>query len=95
MIGSLLFSYNTTAKTKTELLIFLTPHVAAEPDALKTMGEDEMKGLRLTPGAVQPGLFQEHMRGLERGGATSQPSGYIPPAPKGHSLFEPPQPGDY
>ena len=28
LVGKLLFSYNTTAKTKTELLIFLTPHVA-------------------------------------------------------------------
>ena len=28
LIGKLLFSYNTTSKTKTELLIFLTPHVA-------------------------------------------------------------------
>ena len=56
------------AKTKTELLIFLTPHVAAEPDLLKPMGEDEMHGLRLVPSSVEPGVFQEHMNGMERGG---------------------------
>jgi type II secretory pathway component GspD/PulD (secretin) len=96
IIGNLFFSYNTYAKTKTELLIFLTPHVAAEPDLLKPMGEDEMHGLRLVPNAVEPGVFQEHMRGMERGGASSQPStGYIPPAGKPRSIFEPPQPGDY
>jgi general secretion pathway protein D len=95
LIGKILFSYNSTAKTKTELLIFLTPHVAAEPDALKPMSEDEIKGLKLTPGAVQPGLFQEHMKGLQRGSATSQPSLYIPPPPPQRSFLEPPQPGDY
>ena len=31
-----------TDKTKTELLIFLTPHVAAEPELLKPMSQDEM-----------------------------------------------------
>jgi general secretion pathway protein D len=95
LIGPLLFSYTTTAKQKTELLIFLTPHVAAEPDQLKPMSEDEIRGLHLTPGAVQPGLFQEHLHGMQRGGATSQPTLYIPPPPPQRSFLEPPQPGDY
>jgi len=96
LIGKLLFSYSKTDKTKTELLIFLTPHVASEPDALKTMGEDEMHGLRLTPSAVEPGVFQDHMRGLRRGSASSQPStGYIPQPTAPRSIFEPKQPGDY
>jgi len=94
LLGRLLFSYSTTSKTKTELLIFLTPHVASDPDALKGMGEDELHGLRLTPSAVEPGVFQEHMRGLRRG-ASSQPStGYIPPPIAPRSFFEPRQPGD-
>ena len=33
---------------------------------LKPMGEDEMHGLRLTPSAVEPGVFQELMRGLRQ-----------------------------
>jgi general secretion pathway protein D len=54
-------------KTKTELLIFLTPHVAMEPDTLHGMSKDEMKGTRLTPDAVAPGTWDDHLRGMERG----------------------------
>ncbi|HEX4053964.1 MAG TPA: type II secretion system secretin GspD [Tepidisphaeraceae bacterium] len=96
LLGKLLFSYTTTDKTKTELLIFLTPHVAQEPDRLKAISNDEMHGLRLTPNAVEPGVFQEHLRGLQRGsGPTSQPSIYIPPPTSkgGDDFFEPAQPG--
>jgi general secretion pathway protein D len=94
LLGKLLFSYNTTDKTKTELLIFLTPHVALQPDLLKSMSNDEMHGLKLTPNAVEPGIFQEHLRGLQRGGAAaSQPSIYIPPPTQSRTGLEPPQPG--
>ncbi|HSV15640.1 MAG TPA: type II secretion system secretin GspD, partial [Tepidisphaeraceae bacterium] len=64
----LAFQRNQVTKTKTELLIFLTPHVAAAPEQLKPMSADEMKGLKLTPQAVQPGTFQDHMEGMQRGG---------------------------
>jgi len=56
-------------KTKTELLIFLTPHVALEPQALRAMSEDEMAGSKVVPGAVEPGAFDEHMKGMQRGAA--------------------------
>jgi general secretion pathway protein D len=97
-IGKLLFSYNTTEKTKTELLIFLTPHVAADPTILKPMANDEMHGLRLTPNAVEPGVFQEHLHGLERGRNSTNPSTlpssiYIPPPTKPDSILEPSHPG--
>ena len=72
------FSRTIVDKTKTELLIFLTPHVAAQPEALKPMSADELKGTRLTPNAVQPGAFDEQMRGMQRGtiyGPTTGPSG--------------------
>jgi len=96
LLGKLLFSYNTMTKTKTELLIFLTPHVAAEPDTLKPMGEDEMRGMKLVPGAVQPGVFQDQMRGMRRGNASTQPApSYVPPAPPFKpSFLEPPDPGN-
>ena len=61
------FSRTIAQKTKTELLIFLTPHVALQPDVLNPMSQDEMKGTRLTPTAVEPGTFDEHMKGLKRG----------------------------
>lgn len=68
----LLFQRNNVTKTKTELLIFLTPHVAAAPESLKPMSIDEQKGLKLTPEAVQPGMFQEHMEGMQRGGTSPE-----------------------
>jgi len=69
-----LFQRTTETKTKTELLIFLTPHVAQQPGALKEMSADEQRGLRIVPQAVEPGAFQEHMRGMSRGAAASQPA---------------------
>jgi general secretion pathway protein D len=66
LIGQI-FRRTETQKVKTELMIFLTPHVAPEPEQLKPMSEDEMKNTKLTPNAVAPGVFQEHMRGMERG----------------------------
>jgi len=68
-----LFSRTQFDKSKTELLLFLTPHVASEPGMLKAMSDDEIKGTKLTPQAVSPGTFDEHMRGLQRG-AVTQPS---------------------
>ncbi|HWE93273.1 MAG TPA: secretin N-terminal domain-containing protein [Tepidisphaeraceae bacterium] len=78
-----LFKRTQSDKTKTELLIFLTPHVAQQPDTLKVMSQDEMRGTKLTPNAVEPGTFEDHMRGMHRGDVlevpASQPAG--PPAP--------------
>jgi general secretion pathway protein D len=74
----LLFQRDNVTKTKTELLIFLTPHVALSADRLRTMSTDEMHGIHLTPGAVQDGMFQEHIRGLQLGGSTTQPALPIP-----------------
>jgi len=95
LIGRLLFSYSTTDKTKTELLIFLTPHVAMDPDYLKPMGEQETRALRLVPGAVERGVFQDQLRGMQRGSATQPSTGYIPPeVSQPHSFWEPPSPGN-
>ncbi|MDB5332402.1 MAG: gspD 1, partial [Phycisphaerales bacterium] len=78
-----LFKRTQSDKSKTELLIFLTPHVAQQPDTLKSMSQDEMRGTKLTPNAVEPGTFEDHMRGMHRGDVleapASQPAG--PPAP--------------
>jgi len=73
----LLFQRKITTKTKTELLIFLTPHVASQPELLQKMSKDELKGTKLTPNAVEPGTFQEQLNGMQRGSApttqTTQP----------------------
>jgi general secretion pathway protein D len=66
-ILSAVFNRTRITKTKTELLIFLTPHVAQRTDELGPMSDDERKGLKLTPGAVEQGTFDEHMEGMRRG----------------------------
>jgi general secretion pathway protein D len=65
-----IFGRTQSTKTKTELLIFLTPHVASQAETLQGMSKDEMEGSKITPRAVEKGAFQEHMKGMERGSAT-------------------------
>jgi general secretion pathway protein D len=52
-------------KEKTELLIFLTPHVATKPEDLKKMSEAEQSKSSLIPNAVGPGVFEEHINGMQ------------------------------
>ncbi len=70
----LLFKRTEITKSKTELLIFLTPHVAQQPAKLHNMSQDEMNGTKLTPNAVQPGTFDEHLKGMQRGKTTDEPN---------------------
>jgi general secretion pathway protein D len=67
-------------KAKTELLIFLTPHVATDPDQIPDMSKQEVEGTKLLPGAIGPGVYDEHKQGLKRGDPTTQP--VTPPEPK-------------
>ena len=76
LIGAL-FRRTITVTSKTELLIFLTPHVAREAGDLKTMSEGEEKRTKLVPDAVAPGTFDAHMKGM-RGHAAEEPT----PKPK-------------
>ncbi len=68
-----LFKRDTTSKVKTELLVFLTPHVVDEPDKLKNVTQDEISGVEIVPNAVGEGIFQKHIKGMMRG-ATTQPT---------------------
>ena len=79
------FSRTQVDKTKTELLIFLTPHVAMNPDALRPMSGEEMRGTKLTPHAVEPGMFQDHLKGMQRGEAPATQS--VEPV---HTFVDPP-----
>ena len=85
----LIFQRDQVTKTKTELLLFLTPHVAMSPDRLQGMSNDEVRGLQLTPNAVQPGTFQYHMDGMRRGGSATQPALPVPKVPKDRDAWEP------
>jgi general secretion pathway protein D len=64
-----LFRRTTKDKTKTELLLFLTPHVARVPNDLKVMSEGEQAGTKVIQDAVEPGAFEEHMKGMRQGAA--------------------------
>ena len=69
----MLFKRTTNQKIKTELLIFLTPHVAMTPDVLQKMSDQETEDLKLVPTAVQPGTYEQQMKGLGAGTTTTQP----------------------
>ncbi len=66
-----LFQRTVRDKEKTELLIFLTPHVAREADQLEGMSNEEMTGVHQMKDAVAPGVFDEHLQGLRLGGGAT------------------------
>jgi type II secretory pathway component GspD/PulD (secretin) len=68
-----LFRRTQVEKDKTELLIFLTPHVAPEPGELLGMSSEELTGIRLMPEAIGPGVFEEHMDGMRLEGGPNSP----------------------
>ncbi|HNS49132.1 MAG TPA: type II secretion system secretin GspD [bacterium] len=64
----LLFRKTATNTTKTELLIFLTPHVAKQPGDLQEFSAGTLEGTSIVNKAVTPGAFEKHLKGMERGG---------------------------
>ena len=72
-----LFQRSVKTKVKTELLIFLTPHVAEEPDHLRKMSEEETAGSKAVRDATGVGALEEHLQGMRRG-ATTQPTKLAP-----------------
>jgi general secretion pathway protein D len=70
LLGAL-FRRTINEVTKTELLIFLTPHVAQAPTALDGMSKDETAGSKI-PGSLEPGAFDKHMEGMKRGAARTE-----------------------
>ncbi|MBI1371543.1 MAG: type II secretion system protein GspD [Phycisphaera sp.] len=63
-----LFKREQKGKAKTELLIFLTPHVAKNTKDLNKVSDEEKKGVEVLPDAVGPGVYQRHLEGMQRGG---------------------------
>jgi general secretion pathway protein D len=75
----LLFQRNEVSKTKTELLIFISPHVAALPGQMNAISESELKGTTLSHDAVGPDVYESHLRGLAAGPARTQPTEPVSP----------------
>jgi general secretion pathway protein D len=70
-----LFQHSNEVKQKTELLIFLTPHVAKEPGELKGMTESEKSGTKIVQDAVDTGAYKNHLKGMELGASSRPASG--------------------
>jgi len=64
IIGEL-FKRKTKEKSKTELLIFLTPHVAMLDDELTEISEAEKSRNTLTQEGMGSELFEKHMEGMK------------------------------
>ena len=76
----MLFSQSSKQKGKTELLFFLTPIVAFQPDSLKPLTGAEQGGTKVIPSAVRAGhLPGPHGRHAVRG-VTTQPAATAPAA---------------
>ena len=73
LLGAL-FRRTVDETEKTELLIFLTPHVALEANQLEGMSSQELSGVSQMKDAVEPGVFQEHMEGMQLGGKNKAPA---------------------
>jgi len=57
------FKYKTKAKTKTELLIFLTPHVVKRPEDLGQLAQTEQAKLELAPKTFEKGEMNKFVGG--------------------------------
>ena len=68
-----LFRHTVKKKTKTELLIFLTPHVARQPADLEGMSEQELSANNAIKGAVAKGTLEEHLDAMKRGAPVAAP----------------------
>jgi general secretion pathway protein D len=77
LIGRL-FQHTQTDKKKTEVLIFLTPMVAMNPQELKELSRVEQEGAgKGLHEAVEPGTFEKHLKAMQ-----AQPSAPPVPAPQ-------------
>lgn len=68
-----LFKHSKVDKSKTELLIFLTPTVAAQASQLQGISKESMRD-SMVPNAVEPGAFDRHMRDMQSEQPSTQPA---------------------
>lgn len=65
LLGAL-FRREQTTVSKTELLIFLTPHIATDPNVLDELSKEDVGRATIIRDAVAPGVFDEHIKGMKR-----------------------------
>jgi general secretion pathway protein D len=61
----MLFSRNIEDTRKTELLIFLTPQIAEQPERLDEMTQHEEESVDILRDAVSEGTYDQHRRGMQ------------------------------
>ena len=84
-----IFQHTVTARTKTEVLIFLTPMVAMTPQELKALSKVEEQGAgKELYDAVDPGTYQKHLDAM---GAQVPPQD-APPQPESPQAQSPQTP---
>ncbi len=66
LIGPI-FARTQVTKSKTELLIFLTPHVAQVPELMQDATDSVQQGLKIAPKAVTPGAFDRSINEQQHG----------------------------
>ncbi len=76
-LAGILFKRSIHEKTKTELLIFLTPRVAQEPKVLTPISEAERVRSNLNTDADAASIFKKHMDAMQDNGTVTPK----PPAP--------------
>ena len=64
-VAGMLFRRTITSKSKTELLIFLTPYVAEMPEALVPIAERERSLSNIDKDPEASKLFQRHMEAMK------------------------------
>jgi general secretion pathway protein D len=64
-IAGALFRRTIKSKSKTELLIFLTPHVAKKPEALTPISDFERTRSNLNTDETAAEIFHKHMNGMQ------------------------------
>lgn len=67
-----LFRRTTIEGSKTELLIFLTPHVASQPEMLTDISAGEVERSYVIPKAIEPGAFEKYLKDMEKRAPQSQ-----------------------
>jgi general secretion pathway protein D len=64
-LAGALFRRTVKEKSKTELLIFLTPHVAKKPEDLTPISDNERSRSSLNKDETTSGVFQKHYEGMQ------------------------------
>ena len=79
-----LFKRTIDTKSKTELLIFITPHVADQPEMLKAISDAEEQSQEIVKNAMKGELYDKHLKRMGKE-ANAQPAPTVESTPTSRS----------